>query len=397
MRNFSSSFFFVILLITITSSCDKLPSGEHYLVQLKPSSNNPQQLEATAALLNKRLQTVYDNDVTATIKNGQIELDVTEKVNLKDLLFLVTNKGSFTLNETYPKEEIQQAIISIDPEVKGIGYLVIDNYGNGIGTAGRYDTAQIMASPTLQALKKRFPELEFSWSRETEEWSMTLFALKKSRSGLDNSSIKTSYTNIDDRGNEAVSIELKRNFHNRWANMTRENIQKPIAIRLDNQVLSAPIVNSEIPNGNLMISGGGDDWKPRLIAALVANEVLPVSLTVTSIDPALQPSSQRSYPTTVQIARYDSMRKDFIQYRHGIDSILMNAPAHLNRPNLRHEVSRVYYEDLPTIVDQVGLSEEQVNQFLDKATGTLQGFKRILAGGEPINPDEEFFKSLEAQ
>lgn len=57
-------------------------------------------------------------------------------------------------------------------------------------------------------------------------------------------------------GKPAVSMQMNAEGSRKWAQMTKKNIGKPIAIVLDNFVRSAPNVNNEITGGSSSISGG---------------------------------------------------------------------------------------------------------------------------------------------
>ena len=56
-------------------------------------------------------------------------------------------------------------------------------------------------------------------------------------------------------GNVAVSMRMDNKGTKEWERLTKENIGKQIAIVFDDKVYSYPIVNQEIPNGRLQISG----------------------------------------------------------------------------------------------------------------------------------------------
>jgi hypothetical protein len=392
-----SVFIFSFILVT---GCGLLPEGKHYSILLKPSSANPQVLQSALAVINKRLETVYKGDVVARMKDNLIELDLSKKVEVKELLYLVTATGRFTIHEVYTAQEIQPKVeatgqftmhdvytaqeIPEQPSVTGpdgLRFLAMNAFGGAvgiIGQAGRYDTAAIMRSPTLQKLRQQNGNLQFMWGVETKAFEIPLYAVKKAtRRNLTNHSIESSFADIDQMGKECVSIELKRNYYEAWATMTRENLSRPIAICVDNLVLSAPTVAGEIPNGKLQISGQLDTGA-KMLAALLDGDELPLTLTVVSIDDLLKSKVVRSYPTEAQVQRYNVMRKEYIQHRRGIDSLLLRSPINLNITAMRRELNRVCNEDLPTIVDEVGLTEAQVDQFLDKASGSLEGFKMLL-------------------
>ena len=55
----------------------------------------------------------------------------------------------------------------------------------------------------------------------------------------------------DHYGKPAVSMSMNTDGARRWAQLTKQNIGKSIAIVLDGYVYSAPNVNNEITGGNL--------------------------------------------------------------------------------------------------------------------------------------------------
>ena len=59
----------------------------------------------------------------------------------------------------------------------------------------------------------------------------------------------------DHYGKPAVSMSMNTDGARRWAQLTKHNIGKSIAIVLDGYVYSAPNVNNEITGGNSQITG----------------------------------------------------------------------------------------------------------------------------------------------
>ena len=60
---------------------------------------------------------------------------------------------------------------------------------------------------------------------------------------------------INDSNDPQLDIQLNQAGKLKFAKLTRENIGKRLAIILDDILLSAPIVETEIPNGKIGISG----------------------------------------------------------------------------------------------------------------------------------------------
>jgi preprotein translocase subunit SecD len=77
-----------------------------------------------------------------------------------------------------------------------------------------------------------------------------------------------------------VSFRLDSTGAQRFAAITRNNVGKPFAIILDNQVISAPIINSPILGGQGVITGDYDSKGASEFAALLRAGALPAPLTI---------------------------------------------------------------------------------------------------------------------
>ncbi len=89
--------------------------------------------------------------------------------------------------------------------------------------------------------------------------AIPLYAIKtngRENSRLEGDVITDAKQDYDNNGKIAVSMSMSNRGAKIWADMTKANIGKSIAIALDNLVYSAPRVNQEIDGGNSSISGG---------------------------------------------------------------------------------------------------------------------------------------------
>jgi SecD/SecF fusion protein len=144
----------------------------------------------------------------------------------------------------------------------------MDNNGQLIqsaiaGVVELKDTAKVNQFLSIPRVKQLFPaDLRFAWhfqamGEETE--FLYLYALKATRNGqaaMDGKYVVDARTATDPyTGSFEVSMNMNSEGAKRWANLTRENIQKSIAIVLDEVVYSAPNVNEEIKGGSSSISG----------------------------------------------------------------------------------------------------------------------------------------------
>ncbi len=86
---------------------------------------------------------------------------------------------------------------------------------------------------------------------------------------------------VDPQTNEAVvNITFDSQGARRFADLTTENVNRPFAIILDEEVLSAPNINEPILGGTAQISGSFTTESANQLAISLRSGALPVDLTV---------------------------------------------------------------------------------------------------------------------
>ncbi len=75
-----------------------------------------------------------------------------------------------------------------------------------------------------------------------------------------------------------VSLQFDEEGTKLFAEITKRNLSKPVAIFLDGQPISTPVVQSEIANGNAVISGSMDITEAKLLAQRLQAGALPVPI-----------------------------------------------------------------------------------------------------------------------
>jgi preprotein translocase subunit SecD len=81
-------------------------------------------------------------------------------------------------------------------------------------------------------------------------------------------------------GEPIVSFRFNNNGARRFAQATQENVQKPFAIVLDNEVISAPVIREPILGGSGQISGNFTVQAANDLAILLRAGALPAPLTI---------------------------------------------------------------------------------------------------------------------
>lgn len=86
----------------------------------------------------------------------------------------------------------------------------------------------------------------------------------------------------DENGRPSVSFDFNSNGGKKFADFTARNVGKPFAIRLDDEVISAPNIMSPILGGSGQITGVGKVADAVELATLLSSGSLPVDITFDS-------------------------------------------------------------------------------------------------------------------
>lgn len=145
-------------------------------------------------------------------------------------------------------------------------YFAVDQQGKPVdnGTIGRVfvnDTAQVREFLQSEAVRTQFPsEIVWMYGKDDNKTKMvSLYAIKtygRDKPKLEGAVIEKATQDFDQAGGPEVTMQMNAAGAKTWADMTRANKGKYIAIALDNVVYSAPHVNDVIEGGNSSISGG---------------------------------------------------------------------------------------------------------------------------------------------
>ncbi len=92
--------------------------------------------------------------------------------------------------------------------------------------------------------------------------------------------LETAAPSFDQNSRPVISFRLNNTGSRRFCDVTRENVRKPFAIVLDNEVLSAPVINEPICGGQGQISGGFTVKTANDLALLLRAGALPAPMKV---------------------------------------------------------------------------------------------------------------------
>ncbi|KQM98820.1 MULTISPECIES: protein translocase subunit SecD [unclassified Sphingomonas] len=122
---------------------------------------------------------------------------------------------------------------------------------------------------------------------------------------ISGSEVADARQSYDQNGQPNVTINFNAEGGRRFARVTQENVGKPFAIIVDNQVISAPNINEAILGGSASISGGFTVDGANQLAIALRSGKLPVDLTVvqeSTVSPELGADSIKAGVTAAIIA-----------------------------------------------------------------------------------------------
>lgn len=216
---------------------------------------NKHQLMESSKIISKRLELYTSGkfDIKVIPENQQILVNIDNSWNQQEVEKLISRKGQFGIYEMADSMGLK-AIIENNKKLltllhnteittSKIGciskqeFKQVDNYLNKVEIDIRYklvwDNAYNNSNNCLYALKANTEGASFFHAS-----NISTFELKQSEN------VKR----------EFIEFHFKDSSVDDWANFTKTNLTKPVAITLDNEILYMPVVQSEIKGGHCQIT-----------------------------------------------------------------------------------------------------------------------------------------------
>ena len=179
------------------------------------------------------------------------------------------------------------------------------------GVAHYSDTAEVnrmLASADAKAIIPR--DFKFMWGVKPMDGTDQYFELycikndnKNGQADLTGDVVTEAKADFNQMGQPVVSMAMNTEGARRWANLTKQNVGRGIAIVLDGYVYSAPRVNGEIPNGHSEISGNFTVEDTQDLANVLKSGKMPAPAKIVQEDivgPSLgQESIQKGFTSFI--------------------------------------------------------------------------------------------------
>jgi len=235
-------------------------------------------------------------EITPMIKKMQDTLDLLFKTDeihppKKDSMSKAVSDllDSMSLNES--KEESDPKLIINNNYKYGEDTV---SYQGEVGTVILWDTALIRSLFESANIKSSGPSdgiLYFGNDpirTEADKLTRIKFYFLKSnkepgKTIIENEDIADALSEYDKEGKVTVILNFDSIGSLKWAKMTRDNLHRPIAIVLDERVVSCPTVSTPIIDGSAVITGNYTTQDGIELSNLLKSSKLPVELHLVSV------------------------------------------------------------------------------------------------------------------
>ena len=160
------------------------------------------------------------------------------------------------------------------------------------GYAHSRDMKQIDEYLAREEVKAVLPrDLKLMWGVKAIDEDGKVFELyaikstqRNGRAPLEGDVIVSANDDYDNNGRPSVSMTMNSDGARRWAQLTKQNINKPIAIALDGYVYSAPNVQNEITGGQSQITGQFTQEDTKDLANVLKSGKMPAPAKIVQED-----------------------------------------------------------------------------------------------------------------
>lgn len=253
------------------------------------------------------------SDTSAVAPPPEIDSTALASTLSDDSTKISTPEGELTPEE-FAKKHPFFTLVRLDQRLPGEGY---------VSDADKDRVRRLLEREDVQRVIPK--DMQFLWSAKSQGSSegMRFFKLYpvKVSPELTGGVIVNARATLDPNDNQPiVTMEMNDEGSRDWARITGANIQKRIAIVLDNAVFSAPVVQNKIIGGHSQITGMDNLDEARLLEIVLKAGALPAPVEIAeqrSVGPSLGEDSIKSGLTSSIVATLLTLVFMFIYYRTG--------------------------------------------------------------------------------
>jgi preprotein translocase subunit SecD len=285
MKNFIYLIIAVILSMTLTSAYQKT-AGSNKIITLQSTDKNadPVALNKSAEIISSRLKLfgISTSEVKVSAGTGQLKVSLPENTVLSDIEGLITSKGDLAFYETFTHSEITDLFKQDDKLFK-----MLDQDNVKSPSDPRVGCASVenrKKADELMLAGSHLNNCRFCWGTDSEKSLNCLFALKTKEGGkplMTRSDIETvKIAKTSDMQAVKIQIKLKPAAAPIFAEATRNNINKCIAVVIDDKVASWPRVQDAIEGGEIEVTGDFTEKEASFFPVIFNTDQLPLGFRI---------------------------------------------------------------------------------------------------------------------
>ncbi|WP_462338025.1 SecDF P1 head subdomain-containing protein, partial [Phocaeicola barnesiae] len=237
-----------------------------------------------------------ETDVDSAAVDSSKEAPLAEATPAKKSVSAADSLAAALKGDAVAEENSTANLAEIKKQYPLLAILQLNSSGQGpvIGYANYKDTADINKYLAMPEVKAELPkDLRLKWGVSPSEFdkkgqTFELYAIKSTeRNGkapLEGDVVTDAKDEFDQYSKPAVSMTMNSDGARRWAQLTKQNIGRSIAIVLDNYVYSAPNVNSEITGGRSQITGHFTPEQAKDLANVLKSGKMPAPAHIVQED-----------------------------------------------------------------------------------------------------------------
>lgn len=292
MRNF------LLVLMLFSSGAIAQTGWQNYSLKVADSARLSQPtINTTVNILAKRLQkwNYKNSSVTYNKAANRFVITGTDVVDTNFIKFWLAKPFRINIYETYSIQDISDFVLSknrtqqtVKLQNEFLKLLHINeeiNYRHKlsyIGTLLLADTAKFNKLKT--ALKQHFPaDLVFLYPKKLsspEAAYVEVYAVRNNPAKMSvNEMLDTCASAVDDQRHANVNITFNKAGQRFFSKLTAGNVNRALAIAVDDRVYSAPFVAGPVPGNIMQVAGAFSVDETKEMADIFLSGCLPVKLT----------------------------------------------------------------------------------------------------------------------
>ncbi|MCE1197512.1 MAG: hypothetical protein LWW85_00965 [Marinilabiliales bacterium] len=280
MKTYALIFLYALSLILTTGHCAQTQTRHAHTLALRSLQKaNPEQLAQSAGILVNRLKDLGLDPATFRVSpsgNG-LEVRLPDQVDPEELLPVLTAGGKAEIFETRDIDELTNRNLLKEKLGKWLVFSEKTGTGNNfLPVLGSCSTANCARVDSLLGQIAKETDLRFAWDKDSDRSGGRRLYLLKAAPALDNRRM-AAVSAEKEKDSYALQMVFDASGTLLFKDLTAHNLNRALAIVIDNRVYAAPILRGEISGGKCMITGNFTHREVSMLQSLLGNGILPLS------------------------------------------------------------------------------------------------------------------------